>query len=230
MIRNVLLFLAGVVVALAVVYMVERKMVQNDPGEISLLSDLGAVDLRLGGLGGGGSGIRVVGGSLTAHISQTYHWPSEPQTTNQLMLENADAWTFSIENFSLKPNGNQLTPLGYPHLSDTWTIIELVNDPMDNNRGIKITGSSGNTPRSGTVTFVPINGDDYFIKVASRSGKNGEYLYHNQHCSVSATTGKTCTSEKLREIQVYIGGSATPDLWYCDPTVGQCHVDIGTTQ
>jgi hypothetical protein len=113
MIRNVLLFLAGVVVALAVVYLVERQMVQSRPGETSLLNLLGAI-FRLGGLSGSGSGIRVVGGSLTEHISQTYHWPSEPPMTNQLMLENADAWTFALENVALKPNANQLTPVAIP--------------------------------------------------------------------------------------------------------------------
>jgi hypothetical protein len=240
MIRSVLLFLAGVVVALAVVYLVERKMVQNDPGEISLLSDLGAVDLRLGGLGGGGSGIRVVGGSLTEHISKTYHWESEDQKSKKLIVENADAWTFALENFREKQGGTPLPLLGYPHLSDRWTIIELVYDSLDSNRGIRITATTGVTPSNGTVTFVPLNDGDSFVVVPAQRGekKPVDYLYYNQHCSLSDTYNETCASEKLREVQVYLGGSSTPDVWYCDPVpptgtngpYGMCHVDSGATQ
>ncbi len=224
MIRNVLVFLAGALVALALVYLSANQFVQTTGGKFLLDTVLGLRGL-FGGPGSG-SGIRVVGGSLKVSISPTYSWPSEPSTTNELVLANSDARTFGLEYIRQKLGGPQIALLTYPPLSDTWTIVELVKD---NNGGVRISGTVGSTQSNGTVTFDTINNKDSFVKQPPIAGqKRAVYCYHDQTCPVDPKDpcDENCPASKLTELQVTVGGST--DIWYCSD--GVCHVDIGSRQ
>jgi hypothetical protein len=198
MIRNVLLFLAGLVVAVGVLYVW--------PYGRSLLFGGGSGNLPT-------SGIRVVGGSLTAKL-YGYTWSTDSPT--QLGVTNADASSFALKNVSEKSGG---TPKGisYSNVSGTWTIDEYVED-LQAEPSVEIVGSPGATISSGTVTMTTNNSGDSFNK------SNSDRIYHNKNCP----TDDKCPKNKLKIIKVNVGGST--DTWYCADQDRKCHVYIGSDQ
>lgn len=200
MIRNVLLFLAGVVVTLGLLYVW--------PHGRSLIFGLDMV------VQPPGSGIRVVGGSLTAHlVSNGYSWSTDLQT--QLGVTNADASTVTLENVSEQPGGPKLSSVPYFNLSNRWTIVEYVKDTQDTKLALEIVGSPGVTISSGTVTLNTPNNGDSFRK------SDSDRIYHNKDCP----SDDKCPQNKVDRILVKVGG--VTDIWYCADNQGYCHVDIG---
>jgi hypothetical protein len=213
MIRNVLLFLAGVVVAWGVVRVWPRAQTWLQSSWVSP----GVLPAPLG------SNIRVVGGSIHVKIGK-YSWTAD--SPSQLTVNNVDAWSYELENVSEKPGGSPTNVL-YVHRSDKWTIDVLVKDPQDPNRGVEILGVSGAAPADGTITFNPINGSDTFSQSNDPGTGPKDRKYHNSmaspHCPDSPDR-----CEKVDIIRVYVGGTGTPDTWYCVDPDRKCHVDIGS--
>lgn len=218
MVRNTVVFVIGAIAALVAGLFAERKIAHaSGGGPKFLFESILKLQFPFGGPGMG-SNIRVVGGSIT--ITNKSPWSSEPDQTTELTSTGVDAWTYGLEFCRQKPGGPQTTLLVYPHLSNTWSVVELMN-PEGTNRGVKISGIAGDTPRSGTVVFDTINGADTFSKTSPPDQKPATYAYQNATCA----SHDKCPGETVREIQVYVGGSVTPDVWYCSD--GHCHVDIG---
>jgi hypothetical protein len=209
MTRNLLLFLAGVVVALGVLkaWPEARTALFGPSNRIP----------------GSGSNIRVVGGSVRPKLRKD-NWSVD--LPNQLQVQNVDAWSYMLENVATKPGG-PLVNVYYPHMSDSWTVDELVKDPQDPNRGVEVVGFAGATQATGRITFTLLNGGDKFGPSTESGGKPNDRQYYNSmsnaHCNVSP---EKC--EKVDRIVVKTQG--VQDLWYCVHKEGKCHVDIGDDQ
>jgi hypothetical protein len=224
MLRNVLLFLAGVVVALGVLKAWDQAR--------TFLFGSDTVLKRGSRMPGSGSNIRVVGGSVRLRVKNghglmvsTFPNPAMP---TELDVTNADAWTYQIVGVSKTPGGplEQLPPPYSQGPNETWKIHEFVNDPADMNRGVEITGTTGATPSSGTVSVITKNGADTFASEISPV-THRVWRYHNNaagaHCKGAADPTDPC--EKIRQIDVETKGQV--DHWYCVDRDRACHVNIG---
>ncbi len=212
MIRNVLWFLGGVVVLFGglMTWPKERTL---------LLSAIGVAEPRALPSPGSGSNIRVVGGSIKVKIGK-YDWSVDSAT--QLVVSNADAQSFELENVSAQMNGAP-TDVTYPNLGPSWTIDDITQDMQGGNHGVEIQGSAGNGPGSGSATFTPIPSGDTFVPANDGNAKDRKY--HDQHCMGDPQA--KCDQETVTKILVTVGGAPMPDIWYCADKSGHCHVDIG---
>jgi hypothetical protein len=204
MIRNVLLFLAGVVVSVGVLRFWPE-------GRAFVLGARPAPP-------GPGSNIRVVGGSITARIGKQNSWSVD--TSNRLMVTGVDAWSFALENVAETSNGKMIPMQSYPHMGDRWRIMDLVKDTQGGDHGVEIDIATGGAPAGGSVTFSVINSGDTFVKVGNSNARK----YHDQNCPAEPAD---CKLDKVDRIQVFMGGSANPDPWFCVHPDRHCHVDIG---
>jgi hypothetical protein len=178
-------------------------------------------------LPGSGSGIRVVGGSITIMITPGSNLTLVPVlAANQVTQLSAtsgvllDASTFELEGVSQAPGGDMVS-VTYggqdgQGLTKKWVIDDFVTDSK---KGVKITG----VPTNHAVTFDVEKKGDLFKSVPPT-----DWQYSDESCP-QGQTRKSC--ETVVEIHVNTApDSATPviDTWYCVATSGQCHVDIGS--
>ena len=212
MTRNLLLFLAGVVVALGVLkeWPQAREFLFGTSSRSPLIP-------------GSGSNIRVVGGSVRVKLRK-YSWSVD--LPNQLQVQNVDAWSYELENVASKPGG-PLVNVYYAHMGDSWTVDEFVKDPQDPNRGVEVVGVAGATQVSGTVTLTLLNGADKFGPSNESPAKPNDRQYYNTMANVHCN-GSPGKCEKLDRIVVKTQG--VEDLWYCVDKEGKCHLDIGDDQ
>lgn len=208
MIRNVLLFLAGVVVSVGVL----RVWPQ---GRAFFLGPLGPLSP------GPGSNIRVVGGSLTVRIGKKDSWSVD--TPTKLTVNNVDAWSFALENVGETSTGNLIPVESYPHMGDSWRIVDLAKDTQGGDHGVEIDIATGAAPAGGSVTFSVISGGDTLVQ----TGDSNARKFHDQNCPAEPAP---CKLDKVDRILVYMDGSANPDTWYCRDKDGHCHLDVGDQQ
>lgn len=209
--RIALSFLAGALVALAVLYAIAR----TPHGGRDLILAVASHRRPLVGrrLPGPGSGIRVVGGSVTVELSGLKF--SQESATN-LSVENADSTAFALTNVSTDPQ----SPTGMTVICPTancqlpagsWAINEFVQDP---NHGVTITGYGS---RPSTVKFTTTSGDSFgkgFLFIGLLL--NHRYYYDNN---------EKCTDvDQCETVDHFTVGGVT---WYCKDPNGQCNVYIG---
>jgi hypothetical protein len=216
MTRNVLWFLAGFVVAVGAVYVAVHVHVQTSRGRMTLFDVFVAHFVS-----SPGSPIRVVGGSIKIEIP---NGPDLWASASQVVATNADAWAYQVVNVSKDPMGVPETRTYTQNQMETWTIKELVNDSAG---GIEITGTTGNNPASGTITFEPINNVDSISPVSPAASGEQWWKYQNHLCPPGSPS-ENCVSDKVKTIEVQTKGTPMPDVWYCRDPMFYCHVYIGS--
>jgi hypothetical protein len=209
MIRSALWFLAGAVTTLALLYAVVRM----SHGRRWLLAVTPHRPVIRGGPGQG-SGIRVVGGSITVELSKGLTF--SPESQKQLSVRGADSSTFQLTNVSQQISGSPTTVI-YPSLAGGWTIDELVTDSK-RGVGINLPGS----PNS-KVTLTVENPNDTFGKGFLWIGLLLKQRYYNDN------NPKCSDQEQCETVYQFIvtPHSGTQQAWYCRDPYGECDVDIG---